>query len=649
MSTTALTLLIGGDISRLRAEMAKASGLMNGFSSQIQGIGHQMGLTFGTVGIFMGLKHGLNVIKDFEKAMSEVRAITNATDGEFKALRDSALELGRTTKFTAQEVAQLQVALGRLGFSNTEIIDSTAAILKLSVATGEDLAKSGDIAGATLRAFNLEAKEMQRVVDVMTSSFNKSALGLDNFGESMKFVAPVAAAAGISIEETTAMLGVLADAGIRGSLAGTSLRKIISDVGGESGTLTEKLESLAAKGLTGADAMDEVGRTAYASLLILANHTDKVNEAAEAYRNAAGESDKMAEKMEDNLAGDITKLTSALDGFILKFSEGAGAVRELTQALTELVGFFSDNASFFKKWFELATTVPRLALKLPGIIKNSWFPGAGNTKEGFWDGTVNGKGDNPLFDQFGSNPSKPTPGFSIFPAGAQINQATAAVDKYRESYKKLLDLVKFETPKAGRGDISDGGKDLFHPNINMDPTSSLLSRNERENPVEGIVKEAEANDQLAVSLQNINKLKQEQLDKMHATADMAVTMGDAIGEAFNAMIKGEQNFAQALAKITEQIITLYLQQSIAAMIRSAIEDKTTDAVPFAKIAVAAAGIGAVKALFGQIGGAGGSGGGGSSAPGRTPSEMRHSIGGRIRGYDLELVGENNSYRRGWTG
>lgn len=333
-----LAVLIKANTSQFNTSLSQSQAALKSFQSTVSTVGATLGVSLGASTVFQGLKYGISVISEFEASMSEVKAITGATGPEFQKLTKNALDLGAATKFTAKEVSQLQVAYGRLGFTTKEILNATKATLDLAAATGEDLAKSADIAGSTVRAFGLDASETLRVADVMASSFNKSALGLDNFGEAMKYVAPVAANANISLEQTTALLGVLADNGIRGSMAGTSLRKIISDLGQGAGPiLNKRLKELAISGASGAQAMDEVGRTAYASLLILAKNTDKVDAAAKAYENATGEVAKMAAVMQDNLAGDVTKATSALDGFILTGSGVTSVLREATQETTAFI------------------------------------------------------------------------------------------------------------------------------------------------------------------------------------------------------------------------------------------------------------------------------------------------------------------------
>src|SRR5690606_27549330 len=301
-----------------------------------------LGVAFGAFQIGNFIVDSVRRIADFEKQMDTVAAIAGATGEELERLREDALRLGAASQFTATQVAELQTEFGRLGFTTDEIIAATEATIDLATATGEDLAKSADVAGSTIRAFGLSAEETGRVVDVMAESFNRTALGLDNFTQSMKFVAPVARAANISVEETTALLGVLADSGIRGSNAGTALRRIITDLAKDGRPLQERLKELASEGLNLSGAMDEVGRFAQTALLVLTNNVDRIDQLTESLNNAAGAAAATAEVMRDNLAGDIEKLTSAWDGLILSMDKSDGTLRQVVQQLTNITEAIKD-------------------------------------------------------------------------------------------------------------------------------------------------------------------------------------------------------------------------------------------------------------------------------------------------------------------
>jgi hypothetical protein len=367
-----MAVMISANTAEFNTALQRSQNQFASFTNNIQKLAGAVGVSFGAFQIFGVVKDAINSIKDFEHELSVVKAITGATGSEFKALRKSALDLGGSTKYTAQQVASLQVEYGRLGFTTEEILQATKATLDLATATGEDLAKSADVAGSTVRGFGLQASETQRVVDVMAESFNRSALGLDNFSESMKYVAPVAAAAGASVEETTALLGTLADSGIRGSMAGTSLRKIFTDIAKDGRPLQERLKELGDRGITMADAFDEVGRTAQTSLLILAKNTDKTNQLTEALKNSAGAGARAAEIMGDDLTGDLTRLSSAYDGLVQSAGSGTGVLREFAQSGTAVLNALNAQngalGEYIAGWVKLALVVPRtVATVLKGL------------------------------------------------------------------------------------------------------------------------------------------------------------------------------------------------------------------------------------------------------------------------------------------
>ena len=278
----------------------------------------------------------------FEQSMAKVNAVSGATGAEFKALNQLAKDLGATTRFTASEVSDLMLNYSKLGFSAAEIEKITGATLNLALATGEDLAKSAEVAGSTLRAFGLDADQMLRVTDVMAKSFSSSALDLDRFSESMKYVAPVAAAAGISLEEASAMLAVLANNGIKGSQAGTSLRRIISDLGTTSGGTSNAIAKLAKKGLGLDVAMDEVGRTAQTALIVLGKGIEQIEPLTAEFENAAGSAESMAAIMDKTLQGAMFRMKSAAEAAAIEFGQ------VLSPMIEKATVFFGELATYLK-------------------------------------------------------------------------------------------------------------------------------------------------------------------------------------------------------------------------------------------------------------------------------------------------------------
>jgi TP901 family phage tail tape measure protein len=344
------------------------------------------GLTQSLIGVASGaalVYRGITLLKDqlmlavkstidFEKAMKEVQAISRASGEELRLLTENANRLGATTEKTATQIATLQKELGKLGFNTTEILASTDAIVDLSTATGEDLASSATVAAATLRAFGLEAVEMSRVVDVMAGSFVRSGLDLEKFRESMKLVAPIARATNIDIETTTASLSKLADAGLSGSLAGTALRNLFSNMADPTSDLAKRLgftvnssedlvvafKKLRDEGVGLAEAVQLVDVRARPAFFTLLNQIDAVEGLTLEYRALNGEASNLADTMRDNLANDIEIANSAFDAmrrniveqFIPQMRQGAQAVATLSEAVRFLTRDLFENINQFSEF-----------------------------------------------------------------------------------------------------------------------------------------------------------------------------------------------------------------------------------------------------------------------------------------------------------
>jgi len=311
---------------------------------------------------------------DFEQSMAKVKAVSGATADEFAKLESNAKELGRTTRFTASEVSELQLNFAKLGFTAEEITQVTGATLALAQATGSDLATSAEVAGSTLRAFGLSADETSRVTDVMAKSFSTSALDMGTFADSMKYVAPVAKAAGLSVEETTAMLASLSNAGIKGSQAGTSLRRIISELGATGGDVAGSIKKLAGEGLNLADAKDEVGRSAQSALLVLANSTDQTAKLTTEFQNAKGAAQGMADIMDDTAEGAMKRMQSALEGAQIEIGSALAPIMiKLADIVSDLAGRFSSMSDggqmLIMSVAGIAAAIGPILMILPNLIE----------------------------------------------------------------------------------------------------------------------------------------------------------------------------------------------------------------------------------------------------------------------------------------
>ena len=305
------------------------------------------------------VKTAVTSFKDFEFQMAKVKAITGANDTQFKMLTKSAKDLGRTTFFTAQQVAELQANFGKLGFSTGEILKAQEATLALATATDTDLARAATVAGAAVRGFGLDASETGRVADVMAKSFTSSAMDIEKWQTSMTKVAPIAAAAGISIEATAAVMSKLTDTGIEASIAGTSLRNIFlkmqdssSDLSkflgytvNSSNDLDRALQDLNKAGLSNEQVMELVDLRQVAAFNTMVRGADDISSLTSEFNQANGALSEMVDIIEDNLEGDFKKLRSAADGLATEVGEDLSpSIRVVTQDLTDLTNAATENA-----------------------------------------------------------------------------------------------------------------------------------------------------------------------------------------------------------------------------------------------------------------------------------------------------------------
>jgi TP901 family phage tail tape measure protein len=185
-----------------------------------------LGATAAGLGILTPLIGATKVFANFDDQMRMVKAVVGANADEFERLNNLSKNLGQTTSFTAAQVAGLMVELGKAGFTVNEIEGMTESILDLARASGTDATLAAEIFGSTMRQFGLNVGESQRIVDVLTASANKSAISVSDLGESFKYAGPVLADLNLSLEDSAALVGVLGNLGIKGSDAGTALRRL---------------------------------------------------------------------------------------------------------------------------------------------------------------------------------------------------------------------------------------------------------------------------------------------------------------------------------------------------------------------------------------------------------------------------------------
>jgi len=319
----------------------------------LKSVASGFGLVGGVMGAVSLIRNSFGVIVDFDSAIANLGAVSGASGEELEKLRNSALDLGESTKFTASEVAGLQLELAKLGFTTPEILDSTESILNLAAATGTDLANASQIAGSTLRAFNLDASEMDRVASTLGVATTKSALNMEFLQTAMSKVAPVSSALGFSIEDTTALLGGLANAGFDASTSATSTRGILLKLADSGGDLAQALgrpvknlpdlvaglKELDASGIDLAESLELTDKRSVAAFQTFLKNTDTLLDLKDGITDVNGELATMSEKQLNTVSGQLALLNSKWQGMILGTSDSAGTVDKLKNAIK----FLTDN------------------------------------------------------------------------------------------------------------------------------------------------------------------------------------------------------------------------------------------------------------------------------------------------------------------
>lgn len=337
---------------------------------------------------------------DFDASMSKVQALTRLSgdSDELKALREQARQLGASTQFTAGNAADAQGFLAMAGFNPNAIRAAMPGMLALAKAGDSELADTADIASNILTGFNLQAGDMGRVGDVLVGAFTRSNTNLQMLGETMKYVAPVAAGVGQDIETMAAMAGKLGDAGIQGSMGGTALRAIISRLAKPPKMAADALEQL---GIKAADAQGNLrdmpsiltelydktkalgsaeqagyfksiaGEEAFSALQVLVKQAGSgaLQEFIGTLRETKGEAEEVARVMGDNLRGDLKALGSAWEDLGIQISDQQnGPLRGITQGITKVIGsvktWVAENPALAS---QLVKTAAGLGLVMAGM------------------------------------------------------------------------------------------------------------------------------------------------------------------------------------------------------------------------------------------------------------------------------------------
>lgn len=336
----------------------------------------------------------MKIGNDFESQMSRVQAIAGATGTELEALTNQALELGSSTSFSASEVAQGMENLASAGFTTNEIMSAMPGLLDLAASSGAELGTASEIAASAIRGFGLEATDAGHVADVFAEAAARTNAQTEDMGEAMKYIAPVANAMGQSLEETAAAIGIMSDAGIKGSQAGTSLRGALSRLAKPTDVMYAKMEEL---GLSFYDAqgnmlpLNEIvsqlqnsfvgltqeqqnnalvtlfGQESLSGMLALIQRgPDELVSLTESFKNCDGAAAEMAETMLDNTSGSIEEMMGAIETLAIKLQQVMAPV--ITKVVEKITEFVEWLGSLDEGTLQLIATIAAVAAAVGPVL-----------------------------------------------------------------------------------------------------------------------------------------------------------------------------------------------------------------------------------------------------------------------------------------
>lgn len=350
---TAKAKLTDAQLKKLDATVGDNQRSVGNYAKATRGLSRALGTLGVAVGVGQIFRNVGGIIADFNQAQTDLQAISGKTADELEPLTKQARDLGATTQFSASQVTGLQIELAKLGFTTQEITDSTGGIANFAAATGVEIPRAAALAGSALRAFNLDATEIDRVVSTLGVATTKTALDFSKLENGLSTVAPVAASFGFSIEDTTAVLGQLANAGFDASSAATATRNILLNLADSGGSLAQKLgrpiksaddlaaglQELQSQGVDLAEALELTDKRSVAAFSTFIEGSDSLVGLRDSITDVNGELQAMADKRIESVQGAMKLLSSAWEGFVLDLNDSISA----SDAFQKVIKFIAEN------------------------------------------------------------------------------------------------------------------------------------------------------------------------------------------------------------------------------------------------------------------------------------------------------------------
>lgn len=355
------------------------------------------GITAAGAGMAVGLGSAIKTSMEFEAQLSRVGAIADATGPQLEALRQSALDLGASTSKSASEVAKGQEELAALGFTVDEILGAMPGVISAAEASGADMAQTAEVMASTLNIFGKEASEAAKVADILAKTANVSAADITDMQYALKYAGPPAAALGVSLEELSAAIGIMTNAGMKGEQAGTTLRAAllslldpseenskmmetmgiqVTDLEGNFVGLEQLVKNLddSMEGFTdtqkAAALSSLVGTEAVSGMLsLMAAGPSEINKFTKALENSGGASAEAAAKMKDNLKGAIDEMSGAFETLMITIGTAlTPAVQGIANALGGLANWFNSLSPSMQNFAAIAAAVAASLALLGGPL-----------------------------------------------------------------------------------------------------------------------------------------------------------------------------------------------------------------------------------------------------------------------------------------
>jgi TP901 family phage tail tape measure protein len=384
----ALRVTLGIDTAAFTQGISNAQKQMGAIGAKMTSVGKGMtaGITAPLVA-FGGL--ALKVAGDFEASMNKVAAVSGATGDELAAMRDQAKLLGATTQFSASQAADAMGFLAMAGFKANEVIAAMPGTLQLAASAQMDLGTTADIVSNILSGYGLKVEELGRVNDVLVKAFTASNTNLEQLGEAMKYAGPVASAAGVGFEEAAAALGMMGNAGIQASMAGTSLRGAISrilaptksmrgamaeaglaftDAQGKLLPLADIVENLAPHAEDAGLFMELFGQRAGPAMAALVSQgSGALRDLTTELLNSGGTAERIADVQMEGFNGAMRELTSAFEGLQIAIAE-SGLIEWATEAVNAIAAWVQEVSKTSPELLKWGTIVAGLAVVVGPVV-----------------------------------------------------------------------------------------------------------------------------------------------------------------------------------------------------------------------------------------------------------------------------------------